>query len=107
VIGWRKKYEGVGARAASHQRGDARRRCRIPADWFEHDVGVAETYLLQLLLDQEAMLLITEDGELTENATAQSRASLLEEGPRTGEAMKLLRECLAREWPEARAGAAT
>jgi hypothetical protein len=59
---------------------------------------------LQLLLNEKAMVVIAKDRKLAEEIAPQPAAGLLEKRQRTGEAMKLLRKCLARQRPKPRAG---
>ncbi|MCY1428751.1 hypothetical protein D9M71_446480 [compost metagenome] len=105
MIGGEHQQQFVAAVVDQLQGGDAHRRCGIAAEGFEQDRLGGELQFGELILDDEAVVLVADQQGRLHAFERQALEGLLEQRVLAGEDEELLGELSARERPEP--GAAT
>ena len=103
VIRRSQQHDGFRIALGGDQRGDAGGRSRAARDGLEHDAGVAEADLLELLGGEEAMLMARQDDRLSGQALRHATTGLLKQRLVAGDLVELLGEGVTRKRPKARA----
>ena len=104
--GWT-SISASGSRASSHSGGGGDRRTGVAGERLEQDGLRLDADLAQLLVDQEAMILVADQQRCGEADVAQAaRRRVLQQRPLGHERQELLGIRRARQRPQARAGAA-
>ncbi|MND79398.1 hypothetical protein D3C80_711370 [compost metagenome] len=106
MIGGEHQQQFVAAVVDQLQGGDAHRRCGIAAEGFEQDRLGGEAQFGELILDDEAVVLVADQQRRLHAFERQALERLLEQRVLAGEDEELLGELPARKRPEPRAATA-
>ena len=106
VIGGEQPQHRVGIVLGDQDRGGGDGGGGVAADRLQQDARRGDAGGAELLGDQEAVLLVAHDDRRGEAVAAGAERGFLEQGVLGDQRPELLGEALARDRPEARAGAA-